>query len=108
MALLKEDVCCPFCSSTTFNVSLSMNDMPRTDEPTEPAVTLELFCRQCGNNVFLASKTHGGQVSAMGVSMCRRCKEPFVKAPNAEDADRCPKCGGGMERCWWHVTGFTV
>lgn len=108
MALLKEEVGCPFCLSTIFSVSVSVNDMPGTDAPSENAVTLGLFCRKCGNNAFLVTRTQGGHVSARGAAVCRKCRKTFPRTPHPEGPDSCPECGGALERPWWHGRGFTV
>src|SRR5688500_18920800 len=72
-----EEAECPFCQSTDFRVSLFVNDMLRTNEPSELRERVDLFCSKCSNKVFEVEITKGGQVSANGVSVCRKCEEDF-------------------------------
>ncbi len=121
MAFCQKPALCPFCGSAQFEVSLFVNDMPVTNKPSESGERLSLLCCQCGKRVFDTSATQGGQLSAVGVSVCERCKRDFYNASGGEwheeniakttypvGTERCPRCGSFLRRCWWHGWNYTI
>ena len=108
MAFAEKEAGCPFCGSTDFKVSLFVNDMPFTDEPSEAGEELDLICSECGKAVFAATRNQGGQISAVGVSICRKCKDGFPETTHPVGTKNCPKCSIPLEKRWWRGRGYTV
>jgi hypothetical protein len=120
MAFWLEKAECPFCQSTAFSVSLFVNDMPRTNEPSELDERVDLSCSKCSNKVFEVVITKGGQVSAIGVSVCRKCKEDFrsesgswreediPKTTHPVGTENCPRCNSLLQKHWWHGWNYTI
>lgn len=120
MAFWREAAQCPFCDSTEFTVSLFVNDMPMTNEPSEVGKQLSLSCAKCSKKVFEVVITRGDQISAIGVSVCKKCQDSFRTASGGwreEDIPKttypveteyCPKCNSQLRKCWWRGWNYTV
>ncbi len=121
MAFLRKQAECPFCSSVNFAVGLYVNDMLMTDQQSEIEERLTLTCVECGRRVFEVTTTKGKQVSAVGVSVCEKCKKDSYDASGRQwrpeaipsttypvGTDRCPRCNSQLQKCWWHGWNYII
>ncbi len=121
MAFLRNKASCPFCNSDKFSVSLSVNDMPMTNELSDVEEKLTLTCMQCGKRVFEVTITKVKQVTAVGVSVCEKCKNELFEASGKRwrpehissttypvGTDRCTRCNSQLKKCWWHGWNYIV
>ncbi|PKK88671.1 MAG: hypothetical protein CVV64_17665 [Candidatus Wallbacteria bacterium HGW-Wallbacteria-1] len=108
MAFFQEEAGCPWCGATTYTVSLSVNDMPLSDDPNEPEEQLLLNCTGCGRRLFQTAKTQGGKVSARGIGICRSCDGGISATTHPAGVDTCKTCGAKLEIRWWRERGFVV
>lgn len=120
MAFLRKTAQCPFCNSKRFTVSLFVNDMPSTGQPSELGQRLTLYCAKCNRQVFEVVMAQDKQVSARGVSVCDRCaqelrrtrrpwrEEDTAKVTYPLGTESCPRCGSKLTTYWWHGWDYII
>ena len=115
MAIIRNELPCPFCQTRGFMLNAFVNDEyePGLDPDNATKRVVSVFCMGCGRVVLDVEQAVDGSTRIRGVSRCPRCNgsgegnTSTLRQPSGDvgvfppGVRVCPECGSTLEDCWW-------
>jgi ssDNA-binding Zn-finger/Zn-ribbon topoisomerase 1 len=108
MAIIQNELPCPFCQTRNFTLNAFVNDEyePGFDPDNATRRVVNVSCKGCGRVVLHIKQAVDDSTRIRGISRCPRCNDSGERNTSnllqpSGDIGVCPKCGSTLQDCWW-------